>query len=105
MRLSVHGQRRARRRVVRQVPAHPIPTTSQPFFMIGCDAIGLLEPTTKVSRYMLVAVDYPVKSPENPEIAELVQELKADSSRTSNLLCAAIIFFKYCEVFNKSFRL
>lgn len=51
-------QRGSRRRYLRQNPAHPIPTPDQPFFLVGCDAVGTMYITPSGNRYLLVAVEY-----------------------------------------------
>jgi hypothetical protein len=63
--------RRSKRHDSRQNAAHPIPTLSQPFFMLGCDAIGPLEQTPSGNFYLLVAVDYLIKWPATVEVPNI----------------------------------
>lgn len=71
-------QLRARRRHVRQEEAHPIPTPSRPFFMIGCDAVGPINPPSKNgNRYLLVAVDYLTRWPVVAAVPNISEDTTA----------------------------
>lgn len=52
-------QLRKKKPHIRTAPAQPIPVPSQPFYMLGCDAVGpTQDATARGNRYLLVAVDY-----------------------------------------------
>lgn len=56
-------QYRSKRGKIKKEEAHPIPTPSRPFFMIGCDAVGPMNETKNGNKYLLVAVDYLTRWP------------------------------------------
>lgn len=71
-------QLRARRRHVRQEESHPIPTPTRPFYMIGCDAVGPINPPSKNgNRYLLVAVDYLTRWPVVAAVPNINEQITA----------------------------
>lgn len=57
-------QLRKKKPHARTAPAQPIPVLSQPFHMLGCDAVGpTQDATSRGNRYLLVAVDYLTRWP------------------------------------------
>ncbi|KAG2192670.1 hypothetical protein INT47_009240 [Mucor saturninus] len=58
----------------RTEPAHPIDTPIHPFYMIGCDAIGPMDPTEDGYRYLLVAVDYLTRWPIAIPVKDITEE-------------------------------
>lgn len=69
----------------RYEPAHPIPTPSQPFYMVGLDAVGPIRYSGKPDRYILVAVDYLTRWP----MARVVDQV--DESTTADFIYDDII--------------
>ena len=69
-------QFRARARRSRYNPGNPIDTPSDPFFMVGCDAVGPIKYEGKPDRYLLVAVDYLTRWP----IAAVVENINEDTT-------------------------
>lgn len=71
-------QLRARRRHIRHEEAHPIPTPTRPFYMIGCDAVGPINPRSKNgNRYLLVAVDYLTRWPVVAAVPNISEQTTA----------------------------
>ncbi|KAG2191116.1 hypothetical protein INT47_001513 [Mucor saturninus] len=62
----------------RTEPAHPIETPSYPFYMVGCDAVGPMEPTESGCRFLLVAVDYLTRWPIALAVPDITEETTAD---------------------------
>ncbi|KAG1168812.1 hypothetical protein G6F70_008948 [Rhizopus microsporus] len=56
-------QYRARPKQVRSNPGYVFKTPRHPFFMVGCDAVGPLQVTSKENRYILTAIDYLTRWP------------------------------------------
>lgn len=50
-------QKRAREKHTRTNPSKPIRTPSQPFYLVGVDAIGPMQITARGNRYILTAID------------------------------------------------
>lgn len=71
-------QLRSRRRKIKQEPAHPIPTPSRPFFMIGCDAVGPMTTTRQGNSYILVGIDYLTRWPVAAAVPNINETTTAD---------------------------
>lgn len=67
-------QKRARRSKLRKEEAHPIPTPSRPFYMVGCDAVGPVLPSKRGNRYILVAIDYLTRWPVAAAVPDITEE-------------------------------
>jgi len=81
VRKSVQGcstcQARAKRKHKRQAPLSLIPTPDVPFYMVGCDAVGPMLPSTSGNRYLLVAVDYLTRWPCVQAVRDITAETTA----------------------------
>ena len=69
-------QFRARVRRTRFNPAKPIDTPSDPFYMVGCDAVGPIHYEGKPPKYLLVAIDYLTRWP----IAVVVENINEETT-------------------------
>ncbi|KAG1180962.1 hypothetical protein G6F36_010218 [Rhizopus arrhizus] len=78
-------QFRARIKAVRSNPGVIMKTPLHPFFMVGVDAVGPLQPTEKGNRYILTAVDYLTRWP----MAMCVQDI--DEETTAEFFFSAIV--------------
>lgn len=68
-------QLRRKKPHTRTTPAQPIPIPSQPFYMLGCDAVGPVQDITKKgNRYLLVAVDYLTRWPFAQAVPDINEE-------------------------------
>lgn len=58
--------------------ARPIKTPATPFFMVGCDAVGPLEVTSKGNKYILTGIDYLTRWPVAQAVPNISEETTAD---------------------------
>lgn len=70
-------QARAKRKQRNQAPLSPIPSPATPFYMIGCDAVGPMLPSTAGNRYLSVAVDYLTRWPCVQAVPYIIAETTA----------------------------
>ncbi|KAG2190951.1 hypothetical protein INT47_009223 [Mucor saturninus] len=63
VRTCITCQMRSKKPHKRTETARPIPTPAQPFYLIGCDAVGPLKVSKNGYRYILVAIDYLTRWP------------------------------------------
>ncbi|KAG2215770.1 hypothetical protein INT45_009411 [Circinella minor] len=71
-------QFRARVRRTRHNPSKPIDTPSDPFYMVGCDAVGPIHYEGQPPRYLLVAIDYLTRWPIAAVVDNINEETTAE---------------------------
>lgn len=69
-------QFRQKIRHAKVTPAHPVPTPSRPFYLVGTDCVGPIDETPSGNKYIMVAIDYLTKWP----IARAVKEISAETT-------------------------
>lgn len=68
-------QARKKKSPKKNEPMRPIPTPSRPFYMLGCDAVGPIDPISKNNnRYLLVAIDYLTRWPMAKAVPDITEE-------------------------------
>ncbi|KAG1444278.1 hypothetical protein G6F56_010365 [Rhizopus delemar] len=67
-------QKRARPTVSRQNLGRYMDTPSKPFYMVGCDAVGPMDVTSRGNRYMLTGIDYLTRWPVAMAVPDITEE-------------------------------
>ncbi|KAG1249658.1 hypothetical protein G6F65_019044 [Rhizopus arrhizus] len=71
-------QFRAQIKAVRSNPGVIMKTPLHPFFMVGVDAVGPLQPTEKGNRYILTAIDHLTRWPMAMCVPDIDEETTAE---------------------------
>lgn len=67
-------QKRARPDAIRRNLASYMETPSRPFFMVGCDAVGPMDETSRGNKYILTGVDYLTRWPVAMAVSDITEQ-------------------------------